>query len=90
MIMLTLEAGDISSIEEFHSAVDDYLEFAKVGKDPEKEYKEHLMSGFHQKLHKKLALCAFKDGLLFKCGGKSGICLVDSEQSQTRAFGRKR
>lgn len=35
------EAGDISSIEvEFHSAVDDYLEFCKeVGKDPEKEYK---------------------------------------------------
>ena len=34
------EAGDISSIEvEFHSAVDDYLEFCKeVGKDPEKEY----------------------------------------------------
>ena len=36
------EAGDIFSIEvEFHSAVDDYLEYCKeVGKDPEKEYKQ--------------------------------------------------
>ena len=58
------EAGDISSIEvEFHSAVDDYLEFCKeVGKDPEKEYKGTFNVRISPELHKKLALCAFKDG----------------------------
>ena len=58
------EAWDIFSIEvEFHSAVDDYLEFCKeVGKDPEKEYKGTFNVRISPELHKKLALCALKDG----------------------------
>lgn len=58
------EAADIPSIEaEFHSAVDDYLEFCKeVGKEPEKEYRGTFNVRISPELHKKLVLCAFKDG----------------------------
>ena len=73
------EAGDISSIEvEFHSAVDDYLEFCKeVGKDPEKEYKGTFNVRISPELHKKLALCAFKDGCSLNAEvEKSGICFL--------------
>ena len=58
------EAEDISNVEnEFHSAVDDYLEFCKeVGKSPEKEYKGSFNVRISPDLHKKLALCALMDG----------------------------
>lgn len=58
------EADDISRIEaEFHSAVDDYLDFCKeVGKEPEKEYKGTFNVRISPQLHKRLAVCAFKDG----------------------------
>ncbi|MBQ8956745.1 MAG: type II toxin-antitoxin system HicB family antitoxin [Lachnospiraceae bacterium] len=59
------ESEDISSIEqEFHSAVDEYLEFCKeVGKEPEKEYKGSFNIRIAPELHKKLALRALKDGI---------------------------
>lgn len=58
------EADQISDVEaEFHAAVDDYLEFcAKVGKNPEKEYKGSFNVRISPELHKALAICAFKDG----------------------------
>lgn len=58
------EASDIASIEkEFHIAVDDYLAFcSEVGKIPEKEYKGTFNVRISPDLHKRLALCAFKDG----------------------------
>ncbi|MCQ2494190.1 MAG: type II toxin-antitoxin system HicB family antitoxin [Lachnospiraceae bacterium] len=58
------EAEDIAKIEEeFHLAVDDYLEFCKeVGKEPEKEYKGTFNIRISPEMHKQLALCAFKDG----------------------------
>ncbi len=39
--LVTFESNDIANLEnEFHAAVDDYLEFCDdVGKNPEKEYK---------------------------------------------------
>ena len=83
------EAGDISSIEvEFHSAVDDYLEFCKeVGKDPEKEYKGTFNVRISPELHKKLALCAFKDGCSLNAEVEKAVyAFVDSDQSQTRAL----
>ena len=58
------EAKDISGIEtEFRSAVDDYLDFCKeVGKKPEKEYKGTFNVRISPILHRRLALCAFREG----------------------------
>lgn len=49
--------------QEFHNAVDDYLEFCKeVGKDPDKEYKGTFNVRIQPDLHKKLAFIALKNG----------------------------
>ena len=49
--------------EEFHLAVDDYLELCEqVGKRPEKEYKGTFNIRISPELHKKAALMAFKNG----------------------------
>lgn len=58
------ESDDIKNIEnEFHSAVDDYLAFcSEVGKNPEKEYKGTFNVRISPELHRKLAVCAMKDG----------------------------
>ena len=49
--------------QEFHNAVDDYLEFCKeVGKDPDKEYKGTFNVRIQPDLHKKLAFTALKNG----------------------------
>ena len=61
---IDFESASIETIEhEFHSAVDDYLEFCKeVGKEPEKEYKGSFNIRITPALHKQLALIAFKNG----------------------------
>ncbi|MCD8104606.1 MAG: type II toxin-antitoxin system HicB family antitoxin [Lachnospiraceae bacterium] len=58
------ESDDIKGIEkEFHSAVDDYLDFCKeVGKEPEKEYKGTFNVRIGSDLHKKLAMIAMEKG----------------------------
>lgn len=84
---IDFEAEDIAAIEaEFHSAVDDYLEFcAEVGKEPEKEYKGTFNVRISPELHKKLALCAFKDGRSLNAEVEKAISVfIDSDQSQTR------
>lgn len=49
--------------QEFHAAVDDYLEFCQeVGKEPDKEYKGTFNIRIHPDLHKKVALFALKNG----------------------------
>lgn len=49
--------------EEFHNAVDDYLEFCKtVGKEPDKEYKGTFNIRIQPELHKKVSMLAFKKG----------------------------
>lgn len=49
--------------EEFHKAVDDYLEFCEsVGKEPEKEYKGTFNVRIQPLLHKKLVVFATKNG----------------------------
>lgn len=86
---IDFQAEDISSIEEeFHAAVDDYLEFCKeVGKEPEKEYKGTFNIRISPNLHKKLALCAFRDGCSLNAEVEKAIStFVDVEQSQTRAL----
>lgn len=62
--LVTFESKDPTKIEkEFHAAVDDYLEFCEeVGKEPDKEYKGTFNVRISPKLHKELALVAYKNG----------------------------
>lgn len=62
--LVNFESTDISTVkEEFHAAVDDYLEFCKeVGKEPDKEYKGTFNIRISPELHKKLAIVAMKNG----------------------------
>lgn len=83
------EADDISDIEEeFHKAVDDYLEFcAEVGKMPEKEYKGTFNVRISPELHKKLALCAFKEGCSLNAEVESAIAeFVDNVLGKTESI----
>lgn len=61
---VNFESDNPKAIEqEFHAAVDDYLEFCKeVGKEPDKEYKGTFNIRIQPELHKKIALLAFKNG----------------------------
>ena len=61
---VNFESNDPKAIEqEFHAAVDDYLEFCQeVGKEPDKEYKGTFNIRIQPKLHKKAALLALKNG----------------------------
>lgn len=60
--LVNFSSQSLDDIEkEFHSAVDDYLEFCKeLGKEPDKEYKGTFNIRIAPKLHKKLALEAYK------------------------------
>ena len=75
------ETEDISNVEkEFHSAVDDYLEFCKeVGKNPEKEYKGTFNVRISPDLHKKLAICALMDGRSLNAEVETAISAFVSE-----------
>ncbi len=61
---VNFENDDPKMIEqEFHAAVDDYLEFCKtVGKEPDKEYKGTFNIRIQPELHKKLATLALRNG----------------------------
>ena len=57
--LITFEGNSEHIEDEFHSAVDDYLEFCEeVGKSPEKEYCGSFNIRIKPELHKKLALKA--------------------------------
>ncbi len=58
------ECSDVTQVEEeFHNAVDEYLEFCKeVGKEPDKEYKGTFNIRISPDLHRKLAVVALKKG----------------------------
>ena len=62
--LVNFESADISTVEEeFHAAVDDYLEFCKdVGKEPDKEYKGTFNIRISPDLHKRLAIVAMQNG----------------------------
>jgi len=62
--LVTFESSNLSLIEtEFHTAVDDYLEFCKeMGKEPDKEYKGTFNIRISPELHKELVLVALKNG----------------------------
>ena len=61
---VNFESDDPKAIEdEFHIAVDDYLEFCKaIGKEPDKEYKGTFNIRIAPELHKKLAVVAMING----------------------------
>ena len=63
--LVTFESTDTAQIEnEFHAAVDDYLDFCKeIGKCPEKEYRGLFNVRIKPELHKKLAYEAFKSNV---------------------------
>ena len=74
--------------EEFHSAVDEYLEFCKeVGKEPEKEFKGSFNVRISPDLHREIATCAFLD----QCSLNSEIekALTYFVKSQQRKRNRK-
>ncbi len=61
--LVTFESGDpMRIVEEFHSAVDDYLDFCEeVGKTPEKEYRGRFNVRIEPALHQRLAERALRD-----------------------------
>lgn len=62
--LVTFESGSCDTIEEeFHAAVDDYLEFCKeVGKEPDKTYKGSFNIRIPPELHKRADYLAKKQG----------------------------
>lgn len=62
--LVNFESESALEIEkEFHSAVDDYLEFCKnVGKDPNKSYKGTFNVRISPDTHRRIALKALKEG----------------------------
>lgn len=62
--LVDFSCDDLSNVEhEFHSAVDDYLEFCKeMGKEPDKEYKGTFNVRITPEMHRQLATKAYKDG----------------------------
>lgn len=60
--LVNFECESIKDVEkEFHSAVDDYLEFCKENnKEPDKDYRGLFNVRIKPYLHKKLAIEAFK------------------------------
>ena len=76
------EADDISQVEqEFHNAVDEYLDFCKeVGKSPEKEYKGTFNVRISPALHKKIAMCAVRDGRSLNAEIEKALLLYTNDQ----------
>lgn len=63
--LVNFEADNAKEIEnEFHSAVDDYLEYCdSIGIEPDKAYKGTFNVRIDPKVHKEAALSAFKKGI---------------------------
>ena len=61
--LVNFESENLESLEEeFHLAVDDYLEFCEeIGKIPEKEYKGTFNVRITPELHRAVSLLAFKN-----------------------------
>ena len=73
--LVTFESNDTEKIiQEFHDAVDDYIEFCKeVGKQPEKTYNGVFNVRITPEAHKKLADKAMKSGLSLNTAVKQAI-----------------
>lgn len=74
-------------VNEFHSAVDDYLEFCvQVGKTPEKEYKGTFNVRLDPKLHKEIAIDAIKNGISLNATVEKAIEQYLSSKKLTNQF----
>lgn len=72
--------------EEFHAAVDDYIEFCKeVGRSPEKEYKGTFNVRISPELHKRIAQCAFKDDCSLNAEVEKAIIAFINQTDQETA-----
>ena len=62
--LVNFESASSSDIvQEFHAAVDDYLDFCReLGKEPDKEYKGTFNIRISPELHKRLAIVASMNG----------------------------
>lgn len=86
---IDFESANIASIEdEFHAAVDDYIEFcSEVGKEPEKEYKGTFNVRISPNLHRKLAFRAFTEGNSLNSEVEKAIeSFIDNNQYETKAL----
>lgn len=83
--LVNFQSEDVSKIEqEFHDAVDDYLEFCEeVGKSPDKEYKGTFNVRVSPELHKKLAWKAYENGESLNAAVEKAIKEYLSEYSET-------
>ena len=84
---IDFEADNIASIEdEFHAAVDDYIEFCStVGKEPEKEYRGTFNVRISPELHRKLSIRAFVDGQSLNSEVEKAVAsYLDKNQDQTK------
>lgn len=83
--LVNFESSDASKIEEeFHAAVDDYLDFCKeVGKEPEKEYRGTFNVRISPELHKKLAVFAYKNGETLNAIVEKAITAYLNEENKT-------
>ena len=61
--LVNFESDSVDNIEiEFHNAVDDYLELCKeAGQNPDKVYSGTFNVRISPELHKKIAVCAYKE-----------------------------
>ena len=82
---VNFECENMKDVEnEFHEAVDDYLEFCKeVGKEPDKEYKGTFNVRIDPDLHKKLAHLASKNGDTLNASVEKAIREYVSEDHKT-------
>jgi predicted HicB family RNase H-like nuclease len=83
------ETDNLSKVEEeFHIAVDDYLEFCQeMGKSPDKEYKGTFNVRVSPELHKELATIAFKEGDTLNATVEKAIKEYVSENHQSTMVG---
>ena len=87
--LVTFESNDTEKIiEEFHSAVDDYLQFCEeVGKSPEKEYKGSFNVRVSPELHRSLCTIAFRmSETLNSVVEKALVNYVDYASAQIDSF----
>ena len=71
-------------MEEFHAAVDDYLDFCKeVGKEPDREYSGSFNVRISSELHRKASFMAMEEGITLNRFVEEAIERHVSGRSQT-------
>ena len=81
---IDFESDSIADIvNQFHSAVDDYLAFCKeIGKSPEKEYKGVFNIRIPPALHRQIAMKANRNGITLNAAVEEAISAYVDEESE--------